>query len=154
LNRRRLDLLVALKKAGLPWSGAEQERTTRATQEGRRQVMTCTRDWVITFTFDVDPSMQTMDHWEVNSSRAGTSPRSTACRPPRPDDAIRAQHQRTVITRRRSTRIRRRAVIPSFRYLLLMERLSNCRTNTSCGRATTPPPPGSINWLAAQANPH
>lgn len=44
-------------------AGAEQEGSTRATQEGRREV-THTSDWVITFTFDVDPSMEQMDEWE------------------------------------------------------------------------------------------
>ena len=60
-NRRMAGLKVALKKAGLPIPPPSKRRT-RATQEGRREV-TNTEDWVITFTFDVDPSVETMDEW-------------------------------------------------------------------------------------------
>jgi hypothetical protein len=42
-------------------ASTEQERATIAAQEGRDDV---TGDWVITFTFDVDLPMTTMDEWE------------------------------------------------------------------------------------------
>jgi hypothetical protein len=42
-------------------AAAEQERTTITANEGRRVV---TADWVITFTFDLDPVIDEMDFWQ------------------------------------------------------------------------------------------
>ncbi|HZC08498.1 MAG TPA: hypothetical protein VE485_00410 [Mycobacterium sp.] len=46
-------------------AAAEQERTTRATLEGRREMTASPGDWVITFTYDADPPMETMDGWQA-----------------------------------------------------------------------------------------
>lgn len=43
-------------------ASTEQERATVTTQEGRRQVSA--NDWVMTFTYDADPSVETLDSWE------------------------------------------------------------------------------------------
>lgn len=59
--RRMRDLLGALKKAGLTWPPpSKKERRAQHRKEGAQSA-----DWVVTFTFDADPSMETMDAWET-----------------------------------------------------------------------------------------
>ena len=61
------DVRVALKKAGLPWPPPTKKQQ-RAQRKKVRPDVTAD-DWVITFAFDVDPSMELMDLWEGKLER-------------------------------------------------------------------------------------